>query len=612
MGYVGARQVFTWPSSAGFNNSITAYLWGGGGAGGGWDANNQGGQGSGSGFSRITFSAVPGDVLEVSVGGPGTPGGSSASYAYGGNPGSSLVTTGEIFNSVNLPGTFRVTNPAYCTFLNNFGVWNVPGGGTAVFDYSISVNFPSSGEYTFDASVDNYGYVYLDGVEVCQAPTFTAAFSNRVFVPAGTYTLRMYGVNTGGPGSFGLVIAGGAAFSGGWGGRSGRAGSSGGGGGGGGATVLRKNGTVIGVAGGGGGGGGAGISSGTEPANAPGPFGQSSPGIDNGSDGGTRGGDGGGGGGGGGGWGGGNGGDQAPYDTWGYAGFFGGNLGNSGENPSGRTPGGTSSQFYPGGVGVGGTTRADGTPGYAVIQFDIQGTFINNNNTWSPVKQTWVNDNGVWKPAQAVYVKNNGVWEPVNGSLAPNFNIVDGAFGYASRKGPSSDDSGGDGGTGGGGKIICTKLYELGLMSKDIYLADQAFGAELVKRSPDIYNGYRAWAEIVVDWMDGQGPKMMPWMSDEEFSVAAKKWSTAWAVDIATPWAEEMACQMGVKDHGSLTGRMITAAGIPICKVVGVWQRVFGPSERPAGFGKGLMLIPIFVMFKLVAELGRAIEKIRN
>jgi hypothetical protein len=167
------------------------------------------------------------------------------------------------------------------------------------------------------------------------------------------------------------------------------------------------------------------------------------------------------------------------------------------------------------------------------------------------------------------------------------------------------------GGGGGGGKIICTKLYELGLMSKDIYLADQAFGAELVKTRPDIYNGYRAWAEIVVDWMAGAGPKMMPWMSNEDFSNAAKKWSTAWAVDIATPWAEEMAYKMGKKTSGSLTGRMITAAGIPICKLVGVWQRVFGPSKNPAGIGKGLMLIPVFVMFKLVAELGRLIESKR-
>jgi len=166
----------------------------------------------------------------------------------------------------------------------------------------------------------------------------------------------------------------------------------------------------------------------------------------------------------------------------------------------------------------------------------------------------------------------------------------------------------GGGGGGGGGKIICTKLYELGLMSKEIYLADQAFGAELVQVRPDVYNGYRAWAEIVVDWMDGAGPKMMPWMTAEEFSAAAKLWSTAWAVDIATPWAEEMAYKMGKKESGSLTGRMITATGIPICKVVGVWQRVFGPSKKPAGFVKGAMLIPVFVLFKLVAELGRLIE----
>jgi hypothetical protein len=172
--------------------------------------------------------------------------------------------------------------------------------------------------------------------------------------------------------------------------------------------------------------------------------------------------------------------------------------------------------------------------------------------------------------------------------------------------------SGGGGGGGGGGKIICTKLYELGLMIEEIYLADQAFGAQLLATRPDIYNGYRAWAEIVVDWMDGRGPKMMPWMTDEDFGRAAQKWSTTWAQDIATPWAEEMAYRMGKKDTGSLTGRMIMAAGTPICKAVGVWQRVFGPSQQPAGFVKGAMLIPVFIMFKLVAELGRLIEGKRS
>ena len=164
------------------------------------------------------------------------------------------------------------------------------------------------------------------------------------------------------------------------------------------------------------------------------------------------------------------------------------------------------------------------------------------------------------------------------------------------------------GGGGGGGKIICTKLHELGLMSTDIYLADQAFGAELLQTRPDIYNGYRAWAEIVVDWMSGQGPKMMPWMSDEQFGHAAQRWSTSWAQDIATPWAQHMAYKMGVVEKDNVTGRMITLVGIPICKAVGVWQRLFGASDKPAGFVKGAMLVPVFVAFKIVACVGRLLE----
>lgn len=174
--------------------------------------------------------------------------------------------------------------------------------------------------------------------------------------------------------------------------------------------------------------------------------------------------------------------------------------------------------------------------------------------------------------------------------------------------GQGGGPGGNGGGGGGGGKIICTKLYELGLMDKEIYEADQAFGAQLVQVRPDIYNGYRAWAEIVVDWMSGSGPKMMPWMSDEEFSVSAQRWSIAWAKDIATPWAEHMAYKMGKVNKDNLTGRMITVAGVPICKAVGVWQRIIGPSKKPAGFGKGLMLIPIFVLFKLIASTGKLIE----
>ncbi len=166
----------------------------------------------------------------------------------------------------------------------------------------------------------------------------------------------------------------------------------------------------------------------------------------------------------------------------------------------------------------------------------------------------------------------------------------------------------GGGGGGGGGKIICTKLYELGLLSEHIYKADQAFGAQLLESRPDIYHGYRAWANIVVDWMDGRGPKIMPWLSNDQFSEKIKQWSISWAQDIATPWAEHMAYKTGQLPQDNPTGRMITAIGVPVCKAIAIWQRVFGPSKKPAGFVKGALLVAVFVVFKLIANLGKSIK----
>ena len=145
-------------------------------------------------------------------------------------------------------------------------------------------------------------------------------------------------------------------------------------------------------------------------------------------------------------------------------------------------------------------------------------------------------------------------------------------------------------------------------MSSVIYQADQEFGAELAKTRPDIYNGYRAWANIVVEWMEGNGPNMMPWLPEARRREITHLWSTKWAYDIATPWAEYMAYKMGKTTESNLTGKMLMVAGIPICKAVGVWRRWFGPSKKPAGFVIGLMLIMVFIVFKSVAELGRAIE----
>ena len=157
---------------------------------------------------------------------------------------------------------------------------------------------------------------------------------------------------------------------------------------------------------------------------------------------------------------------------------------------------------------------------------------------------------------------------------------------------------------GGGGKIICTKLYELGRLPEDIYKLDQEFGARLVEKYPLVYNGYRAWAEVVVDWMSGEGPQMMFWIRDaEERKQAQIAWSTRWAEDIATPWANWMA------NRNSRTGLALMIIGTPISTAVGLWQRIVGPSKKPAGFIKGLALIGVFTALRGVVSIGKMLGK---
>jgi hypothetical protein len=640
LGYVSGIQRLVWPQ--GTNVPVTAYLWGGGGGGGGNDS-GRGGVGEGGGATEVNFLVSAGDVIDVAVGGPGLPGQSSRSQAGGGAAGASSVTsvifgtrTATAINGPVIPST----NSSYVAFLNTYGVWVNPVSATN-FDRSYTVNFPITALYTFTGSADNSAEVYVNDVFVGAIPGYRGSWAFSFFVTAGNATVRIVAVNTGGPGSVALTIGSGVSYSGSHGGQAGPSGSSGGGGGGGGATVIFKNGAALAVAAGGGGGAGAGNVGTRNGDNAPGSSGQAAIGDSAGQNGQNHPGDGGGGGGGGGGLGGGNGGLVRSGDQGGLAGT-GGLSSSPFSNPSGRFAGGRDNVFYPGNAGTGGLGTAAGSAGAAALLFDTPGLYVHSETSFEPVKDLWININNKWTLVETTYVKDNGVWEPLLGSVAPVFDVIADGFGQSPRPAAATasapvytpptfnSSEGSEGGWGtpnnpgptanqcgpgdspGGAKIICTKLHELELMSEEIYLADQAFGAELIRTNPDIYNGYRAWAEIVVDWMNGGGPKMMPWMSDEDFNVAIKKWSTVWAQDIATPWAEEMAFKMGKKETGSLTGRMITAAGIPICKAVGVWQRAFGPSKKPAGFGKGLMLIPIFVMFKLVAELGRAIETYRN
>lgn len=152
-----------------------------------------------------------------------------------------------------------------------------------------------------------------------------------------------------------------------------------------------------------------------------------------------------------------------------------------------------------------------------------------------------------------------------------------------------------------GGKIICSKLYELKMLSKKIFQADQKFGKILAQQNPEVYDGYIAWAKTVVDWMEGKGPQCMFWIKDKKKrNKKQKELSRKWARDIATPWAKHMAFLMGVEKKDNLAGKIIMTLGKPVCKVVGRWRTIFGESRKEAGLIQGYSLWLLFAVFRLI------------
>jgi len=430
IGFSNSLQQLVWPTTT---SQITAYVWGGGGGGGGNDAGSPGGNGGGGGFAKKTFTINNGDILQVAVGGAGGAGASSRGSAPGGSAGSSY-TTSTVWTTLNLTGYpyIRVTNGAYCGFLNAYGTWNYTSEAT-YFDHTVTVNFPLNGYYNITGSCDNYASIFIDGVNVLYIPGFQDTYSTSVYVTAGNHSVRLSGVNEGGPASLGLSITGGGSFGGGNGSAAGGGGSSGGGGGGGGASIILLNGTPIAIAGGGAGAGGAGNDGGSSRANAPGPGGQTTTGIYAGQNGQPKGGDGGGAGGGGGGYAGGNGGPTYGGDQTGYAGYFGSGLGDVVTDPSGRAPGGTNQPYYTGSAGYGGVTTGGGNSGYVVLDMAVGGSSVKYNGDWATVQKTHIKHEGLWRQVQATYVKNNGAWKAVNGSFAPVFTTVSGYWGTDPR-----------------------------------------------------------------------------------------------------------------------------------------------------------------------------------
>lgn len=169
-----------------------------------------------------------------------------------------------------------------------------------------------------------------------------------------------------------------------------------------------------------------------------------------------------------------------------------------------------------------------------------------------------------------------------------------------------------------GDKIICTKLYKLGLLPEEVFKADQEFGAELRKTDPDAYDGYVSWARSIVDWMDaeGQGPKLWKalfWKETEDEKIQSwAKFVTNWTRYIATPWAEEMARVQGIRESSPLAGKLLMKLGLPISRYLGAWNRKNKKQENPAGITKGLALFATFAILTVGVSICNLIDKVKK
>lgn len=151
------------------------------------------------------------------------------------------------------------------------------------------------------------------------------------------------------------------------------------------------------------------------------------------------------------------------------------------------------------------------------------------------------------------------------------------------------------------GSIICTELYRLGLMDRDTYLADEAFGAHLRNVDPDVYYGYLKWANHVVSWMRGDNPNVMFWIRDEKKRREIETNLTIKITHrIATPWAEHMQYLMGGREKDNLVGKVIMGIGRPISKLLNKLPK-FGKEKasKPVSY----LMIGLFMMLYYMSKV---------
>jgi hypothetical protein len=198
------------------------------------------------------------------------------------------------------------------------------------------------------------------------------------------------------------------------------------------------------------------------------------------------------------------------------------------------------------------------------------------------VTKTFVKYTGLWREAKKKFIKINGAWVPTIASTSPVFanyiglgtNPISADFEELPPPVYDYGYGGFDGGGGaGGGKVICTALYELGYMEKEIFEYDQAYGLWLYQNDFVSYRGYRAWADILVRYVKGQGrpmlPKLLFWKTADEQQRLSQQLAISLARVIGGAFSKEIARRAGYDIPFSIGGWLCVTVGLSVNKAIG-------------------------------------------
>ena len=96
------------------------------------------------------------------------------------------------------------TNSSWYPFLRSNGVWIT--SHPKEIDQTWTLNIPSDGYYTVNGSCDDYGTVWIDGLQVLDIRDYKNVWSTSVWLSAGAHSIRTYGKDTGGDYAIGVSV----------------------------------------------------------------------------------------------------------------------------------------------------------------------------------------------------------------------------------------------------------------------------------------------------------------------------------------------------------------------------------------------------------------------